>query len=80
MYFSNIQADRAKRFITASGWNEELRIENFYLSNINASVESAGKIAYSKNFRLKDIRLTVEDKTKVQEVDNVDSRIEIDYK
>jgi hypothetical protein len=80
VYFSNIQADRAKRFITASGWNEELRIENFYLSNINASVESAGKIAYSKNFRLKDIRLTVEDKTKVQEADNIDSRIEIDYK
>ena len=80
VYFSNIQADRAKRFITASGWNEELRIENFYLSNINASVESAGKIAYSKNFRLKDIHLTVEDKTKVQEEDNIDSRIEIDYK
>lgn len=39
-----------------------------------------GKITYSKNFRLKDIRLTVEDKTKVQEADNIDSRIEIDYK
>lgn len=38
------------------------------------------KIAYSKNFRLKDIHLTVEDKTKVQEEDNIDSRIEIDYK
>ena len=80
MYFSHIKADGAKRFISASGWNENHRIENFYLSNIDAEVESVGKITYGKNFQLQDIRLTVKDKSKLQQMDNIDSKIEINYK
>ena len=80
VYFSHIKADGAKRFISASGWNENHRIENFYLSNIDAEVESVGKITYGKNFQLQDIRLTVKDKSKLQQTDNIDSKIEINYK
>ncbi len=50
VYFSHVKADGAKRFISASGWNASHRIENFYLSNINAEVESVGKITYGKKF------------------------------
>ena len=53
---------------------------NFYLSNIDAEVESVGKITYGKNFQLQDIRLTVKDKSKLQQMDNIDSKIEINYK
>ena len=72
--------DGAKRFISASGWNASHRIENFYLSNINAEVESVGKITYGKNFQLQDIHLTVKDKSRLRQTDNIDSKIEINYK
>lgn len=79
VYFSHVKAERAKRFIAASGWNDTLRIENFYISNVNAQVKSAGKIVYGKNFQLSDIRLEVEDKSRVKQENNVDSKIEISY-
>ena len=80
VYFSHVKADGAKRFISASGWNASHRIENFYLSNINAEVESVGKITYGKNFQLQDIHLTVKDKSRLRQTDNIDSKIEINYK
>ncbi len=52
----------------------------FYLSNINAEVESVGKITYGKNFQLQDIHLTVKDKSRLRQTDNIDSKIEINYK
>lgn len=80
VYFSHVKADGAKRFISASGWSASHRIENFYLSNINAEVESVGKITYGKNFQLQDIHLTVKDKSRLRQTDNIDSKIEINYK
>lgn len=67
-------------YYSASGWDASHRIENFYLSNINAEVESVGKITYGKNFQLRDIHLKVKDKSRLRQMDNVDSKIEIHYK
>ena len=50
------------------------------MSNIDAEVESVGKITYGKNFQLQDIRLTVKDKSRLQQTENIDSKIEINYK
>lgn len=80
VYFSHIKAGGAKRFISASGWNDKLRIENFYLSDIDAEVESAGEIAYGNNFQFRDIYLNVKDKSRVRQTENINSKIEINYK
>ena len=80
VYFSHVRAGAAKRFISASGWDASHRIENFYLSDISAEVESVGKITYGKNFQLQDIHLKVKDKSRLRQTDNVDSKIEINYK
>lgn len=80
VYFSHVKAENAKRFISASGWNDSLRIENFYLSDIVADVQSAGKIMYGRNIRLRDVELRVKDKSRVKLTDNVDCEMEIQYK
>lgn len=79
VYFSHVRAKRSKCFITASGWNDSLRIENFYLFNIRAQVKTAGKIVYGKKVRLSEIYLEVEDKSQVRQEYNIDSKIEISY-
>lgn len=75
----HVRAKRSKCFITASGWNDSLRIENFYLFNIRAQVKTAGKIVYGKKVRLSEIYLEVEDKSQVRQEYNIDSKIEISY-
>ncbi|WP_278723881.1 glycoside hydrolase family 28 protein [Bacteroides finegoldii] len=79
VYFSHVRAKRSKCFITASGWNDSLRIENFYLFNMRAQVKTAGKIVYGKKVRLSEIYLEVEDKSQVRQEYNIDSKIEISY-
>ena len=79
VYFSHVRAKRSKCFITASGWNDSLRIENFYLFNIRAQVKTAGKIVYGKKVRLSEIYLEVEDKSQVRQEYNIESKIEISY-
>lgn len=79
VYFSHVKAMQAKRFIAVSGWNDSLRIENFYLSNIYAQVKTAGKIVYGKNFQLDNVNLKVEDKSLVKLEYDINSKLEINY-
>ena len=79
VYFSHVRAKRSKCFITASGWNDSLRIENFYLFNIRAQVKTAGKIVYGKKVRLSKNYLEKEDKRQVKQEYNIDKKKEIRY-
>lgn len=54
-------------FITAAGWNEELPLQNFHISGIKAKVNKAGSIIFTEDFYLEDVRLQVEDGSRVEE-------------
>lgn len=54
-------------FITAAGWNEELPLQNFHISGIKAKVNKAGSIIFTEDFHLEDVRLQVEDGSRVEE-------------
>lgn len=57
VYVSDIRVRGARQFISAAGWNTGLRLENFRLHRIDASVRKAGTIKMSENFTLTDVRL-----------------------
>lgn len=80
VYLANVKAAGAGQFITASGWNDSLRLENFQINGIEAEVHKAGKIALTEGFRLKNIRLKVAaDNDEVQLNDNLDLIADIRY-
>jgi polygalacturonase len=79
VYLSNVKAQNAKQFISASGWNNKLRLENFYLNNIKANVEGAGNISFTDHFSIKNIKLKVSDKSKVVLKENTNLKIKICY-
>lgn len=79
VYLSNVKAQNAKQFISASGWNDKLRLENFYLNNIKAKVEGAGNISFTDHFSIKNIKLKVSDKSKVVLKENTNLKIKICY-
>lgn len=66
-------------FITATGWNEELPLQNFHISHIKAKVNKAGNIIFTENFRLKDIHLQVKDGSRVEDKDNKNAQIKVHY-
>lgn len=78
VYVSGIQADHARQFITAAGWNDELRLENFQFNDIRAQVEKAGSIRYTSDLVLQDIRLNC-GKSRVKTQDNLRMQGEIIY-
>lgn len=43
VYLSDVKAENVNEFISASGWNDSLRLENFYLHAIKATTNSPGK-------------------------------------
>lgn len=57
IYVSGIQANGARQFITASGGSDSLRLEDFQLNDIRASVAKAGRIRLSDQFVLQNIHL-----------------------
>lgn len=65
VYLSHIKATNVREFISASGWNDTLRLENFFLYAIEAQAQKAGKIRYSKNFNLAEIMLDTKDNTTI---------------
>ncbi len=80
VYLSDIKATNVKRFIMASGWNDSLQLEKFYLHNIRAESQEAGSIRFSDGFLLSKIDLTVADKSRIKEEFNVNSQLEVNYK
>lgn len=70
VYLANVKATHVTQFITASGWNESLQLEDFGLYNIAADAEKAGTISYTKRFTLKDIRLNTPGNEPIQMENN----------
>lgn len=79
VYLSDIEGTDVGTFISASGWNDALRLENFYLTGIKAEVKKAGKIAYTSGFNIGNVRLKVADGGKIELRDNEDISIDIKY-
>ena len=79
VYLSHVRATNVKEFISASGWNDTLRLENFYLYAIEAEADKAGKIRYTHNFNLANIQLDIEDQSKILLEENRQSSIHYDY-
>jgi len=79
VYLANVKAAGVGQFISASGWNDSLRLENFQMNNIEAEVQKAGKINLTEGFRLINIRLKAADKNPVELEDNVDLTADIQY-
>lgn len=79
VYLSEVKAINTQTFISASGWDESLPLENFYLSGIDAKVNSAGKVIFTDGFRMKNIKLKVKDGSRVEEKANTNAQIVIDY-
>lgn len=77
IYLSNVNARNAGTLVNAAGWNESLRIEDIGIYNVTASAKSGGSVKFSDNFRLKNVRLKVEDKIIFE--DNTDLQEEIEY-
>jgi polygalacturonase len=62
IYLSNIKSTNTGTLISASGWNESLKIEDIGVYNIVADAKSGGRIRFSDNFRLKNVRLKTDNK------------------
>jgi len=79
VYLSNVEAKGAKQFISASGWNDNLKLENFYLYNIKAEVQNAGNINFTDNFNLNNILLKVALNNKIELKDNTNIHLNVRY-
>lgn len=79
VYFSHINATNSDEFISVSGWNDSLRIENFYLCHINAEALKGGIIKFTRNFNLSDVKLKTKDGNKIYLKNNVQDNIHCDY-
>ena len=79
VYVSKVKAKNVDEFISASGWNDSLRLENFYLYAIEAQTDKPGKICYTKNFNLSEITLKTEEKNVIELKENEQSNINFNY-
>ena len=79
VWLSDVKATNVQTFITAAGWNEELPLQNFHISGIKAKVNKAGSIIFTEDFHLEDVRLQVEDGSRVEEKNNKNAQINISY-
>ncbi len=79
IYLSNVKAEHVEQFISASGWNKELRLEHFYLYNIQAKASEAGKVTLTDHFSLRKIRLDITNKTKIEFKENTNLETDIQY-
>ena len=70
IYLSHVKASNVREFISASGWNDTLRLENFYLHAMEVTAQKAGKIRFSRNFNLTEITLKTKDNTSIASENN----------
>lgn len=75
VYLSHIKATNVREFISASGWNDTLRLENFFLYAIEAQAQKAGRIRYSRNFNLAEIMLDTKDNATIVSENNDECNI-----
>lgn len=79
VHLSHVKATNVQEFISASGWNDSLRLENFYLYAIKAQANKPGKICFTKNFNLSKVSLDVKDKNAIELKENEQSNINFEY-
>lgn len=79
VYLSNVKAKKTDEFISAVGWNDTLRLENFYLHDIEATTDKVGRIRYTRNFNLSDITLYTKDQHAIDLKENEQSNIKFNY-
>lgn len=75
IYLSHVKASNVQSFISAAGWNDTLRLENFYLYAIEAQASQIGKIRYTQNFNLTNSKINVQDPHSVKLSENEQSNI-----
>lgn len=78
VHLSGVEAE-AQTFIMASGWSDEWPIRDFYVSDVNAEVEKAGKIVYAQNFQLENVRLRTKDGSRIEESNNRNLKLDVEY-
>ena len=61
---ANIEVKRAKKAINVNGLENAI-VENITLKNVHMEAETAGKIAYSKNWTLENVSLKTQDNSKL---------------
>lgn len=79
VYLAHVKATGSGQLISASGWNDTLRLENFQLYNINAEVQKAGEVDLTDRFILKEIKLKTADKNLIDFKNNNGLVAEIQY-
>jgi polygalacturonase len=77
IYMSNVKSTNTGTFISTSGWNESLKIEDIGIHNVVADVKFGGRIKFSDNFHLKNIRLKTDQKIILE--NNTGLKGEIEY-
>lgn len=79
VYVSHIKAENVEEFISASGWNDSLRLENFYLYAIEAQTNKPGKIGFTRNFNVSKTTLDTPKNQVIELKNNEQSNIHFDY-
>lgn len=79
VYLSHVKATNVQEFISASGWNDTLRLENFYLYTIEAQSHQTGAIRFTRNFNLTKVILDVPSPHAIKLEENEQSNIQLDY-
>ncbi len=78
IYLSQITGS-AHQYLTVSGWDDGLRVENFYLYDHTIEAGTAGKVVYTHNFNMEEIRLKVEDGKEIVFEENTGLNTDITY-
>ena len=79
IYLSHVKTTYVREFISASGENDSLRLENFYLHAIEAQAQKAGMIRFTRNFNATEIKLSVPEPHSMLLEENEQSNIRIEY-
>lgn len=79
IFLSQVKATGVKQFISASGWNEQLRLQDFYLSQIEAVAEKAGRVRFTDNFHIEQTQLMTQDGSEVTLEENTNFNVQIRY-
>lgn len=79
IYLSQVKATNVQEFISASGINDSLRLENFYLHAIEAQVQKAGTIRFTQNFNATGVKLEVPTPHSMLLEENAQDNIKIEY-
>lgn len=76
IYMSNVKVKHANTFLTCVGASNSL-IQNVAMSNVEATVSTAGSVRYTDNFLAKNIKLTTLDGSSVKQSENVNFLLEL---